>query len=162
SAVWDPLTPTPLSSRGGLVSAVAIAPSQQGVYYAGTDKGEIFVTRNHGADFMPERDAGLPVGLPGVIVNGITIDPNNSPVAYAMLSGTGIAGHVWRTSTSGTIWGNLSSNLPNVNAYSMVVDPRPGLGAPMGKLYVATEIGIFVSINSGSSWSVLGQGLPHV
>src|SRR5205823_1772645 len=119
TSVWDPLTPNPLSTRGGLVSAVAIAPQSdiQGVYYAGTDKGEVFVTLNHGADGMPERDSGLPVGVSGVVVNGITVNPRNKTTAapnpeltaYAMLGGTGVAGHVWRTTNGGQTWTNVSA-----------------------------------------------------
>jgi hypothetical protein len=172
SAVWDPVTPNALSTRGGLISALAVAPqsSIQGVYYAGTDRGEVFVTLDHGADGMPERDTGLPVAFPGVVINGLAInprdptpaDPNPFLTAYAMLSGTGIAGHVWRTTNGGLNWTNVSGNLPNVPAYAMVIDPRPGLGAPGGKIYVSTELGVYVSLDNANSWAPLGLGLPHV
>src|SRR5262249_15920964 len=62
SNVWDVVgTPNvPLSATGDLITAQAFAPSAGGVYYAGTDHGEVFVTFNNGADFWNERDFGLP------------------------------------------------------------------------------------------------------
>src|SRR5262249_53460826 len=135
-AVWDPLSTT-LSSQGGLISALALAPSQDGIFYAGTDIGEVFVTLNNGADGFPLRNVGLPTN---VIVNAIVVDPNDPLTAYVMTGGTvGVAGHVWKTVNGGQTWTNFSANLPNVPAYAMVIDQRPGLGIPNGRIFVATE-----------------------
>ncbi len=48
-----------------------------------------------------------------------------------------------------------------VNA--LVDDPRsqPASGAPNGRLYVGTDVGVYVSVNGGGSWTLLGVGLPH-
>jgi hypothetical protein len=52
------------------------------------------------------------------------------------------------------------TSLPNQAAYALVVDPRPAAGAPVGFLYVGTQVGVYVSVNGGASWSALGQALP--
>jgi hypothetical protein len=159
SNVWDVVgnPNAPLSATGGLITALAFAPSVGGVYYAGTDHGELFVTFNNGADFWNERD----LGLPRAKVNGITVDPTNDLVAYVMFAAS--AGNsVWKTTNGGKTWNNISSNLPKVPAYAMVIDPRTTGGAVNGHIYLATQVGVFVSPNAGASWLRLGLGMPNV
>src|SRR5262249_47484348 len=47
-------------------------------------------------------------------------------------------------------------------ANALVIDPRSSPGAPNGKLYVATDVGIYTSSNGGTIWQKLGVGLPNV
>lgn len=157
SRAWSDLVGRPLSSRGGVVTSLAIANTPLGGVYAGTDKGEIFVTLNNGLDNWPERSAGLP----NQRVNGITVHPNNPLIAYAMFNGRG-NGHVFKTTNGGVTWTNISSNLPDFPTYAMAIDPRKTSSAPGGRLYVGTEVGVYVSYNGGLSWSRLGLGLPNV
>jgi hypothetical protein len=151
---WDPISPI-LSTQGGLISAVSFTP-QAGAAYAGTYLGEVFVTVNNGADQWPERDAGLPKAP----VTAITVDPSNSQIAYVLFATAG--GSVWRTTNAGLSWTNISGNLPGVGARGLAVDPNAGLGAPHGKLYVALDTGVYVSVNGGQSWQPLAAGLPSV
>jgi hypothetical protein len=164
--VWDavpssrtanPNSPIPLSSTGGLVTALALAPSTSGVYYAGTDKGEVFVTFNGGADNWFQRNTGLPAAR----VNGITVDPNNPNTAYVMLAAAG-GSSVWRTINGGLTWANVTHNLPPVAAYALIIDPRTTGGATNGRIYVATDVGVFISMDLAATWQRLGQGLPNV
>ena len=78
---------------------------------------------------------------------------------------TGVAS-VYRSTDAGQTWkqvvGTGSTSLPLVPSYSMVIDPRPTFGANGGHIYVGTDVGAYVSIDNGQSWSVLGQGLPPV
>jgi hypothetical protein len=171
SNVWDPVgsASQPLSPTGGLVSALAFAPSRSGLYFAGTDHGEVFVIDNAAAPpAVPswvEIDAGLPAafrtGPNYVKVNGITVDPNNPNVVYVMFASNG-GNSVWRTTDFGATWTNISSSLPPFPAYALVVDPRTLGGAPMGRLYVATQVGVFQSLDNAATWQRLGQGLPNV
>lgn len=139
-----------------LVTALAFAPSIQGGIYAGTDRGEVFVTLNNGQDNWPLRNAGLPSGK----INGIMVNPKNPLNAFVMFDGKGI-GHVFSTTDGGKTWKNISSNLPDYPAYSMAYDTRSLTGAPNGRLYLGTEIGVYTSYNGGASWARLGSGLPN-
>src|SRR5262249_27257571 len=139
SNVWDVISP--VLSNTGFVSALAFAPSASGVYYAGTDDGKVFYQKP-GLNW-PQRSTGLPSG---VKINGIMVDPNNADVAYVMLGGkTGIA-HVFKTTNAGQSWtalgGSGTAKLPDVSAYSMVIDKRALPGAPNGLIYVGTDVGV--------------------
>src|SRR5207248_10193206 len=61
-----------------------------------------------------------------------------------------------------TNWTNISLSLPAVPAYALVDDPRTTGGATNGRLYVATEVGVFASTDLGTTWQRLGQGMPNV
>ena len=77
-------------------------------------------------------------------------------------AGNGIgAPHVYRSVDRGSHWLNISSNLPDVPASSVVVDPNDA-----NTLYVAMDTGIYVTTQvascvSGDCWTVLGTGLPN-
>jgi hypothetical protein len=174
-ALWDQISRTLMSDTSGskfgttpngiFLSALAFAPSGADALYAGTEDGRIFVDLNNGNFNFPEHS--IPWGLaPGVFaprINGITVDPTNQLVAYAMVGSTvgvtvnGVhAGHVWRTTNGGATWTDVSSNLPDVPAYSMAIDPTHS------KIYVGTEFGVYVTANAGATWVRFGQGLPNV
>ena len=154
--VWDPISPILSKRNGGIgtITSVTFTPTS-GAYYAATDQGEVFFTANNGADLWPERDAGLPHAK----VNAIVTDPNDGRVAYALFnSGNGNA--VWRTTDYGQHWTNISAGLPGGGAHDLAIDHSPGLGAPQGKLYVATDAGVFFSNNNGASWLPPAVGQP--
>jgi ligand-binding sensor domain-containing protein len=50
---------------------------------------------------------------------------------------------------------SISGDLPEAPVNAMLVDPDyPNV------LYVGTDVGCYVSANTGASWQVLGTGLP--
>ncbi len=157
----------PLSKKGGVISAASFAPTNNQIIYAGTNKGEVFVTLNNGGDFFQEIDAGLPTGG---IISSITVDPNNPLLVYVTIGGLAAGSNIFKgvlTDTNGkatAAWTNITGNLVGQTADALVDDPRsqPGSGAPNGRLYVGTNTGVYVSVNGGANWTVLGVGLPHV
>ncbi len=152
---FDPLSST-ISPTGGLVTAVAFALSKPGFYYAGTNKGEIFVTTNTGADGFPERDNGLPKAQ----VNEIVVDPNNALHAFAVFGGLSIP-HVWATNDGGMTWTNISGNLANVETHTIAFDPGVTAAAPNGTIYVGNDSGVFATVDGGKNWKSPAAGLPH-
>jgi hypothetical protein len=102
----------------------------------------------------------------GFDVSSIAVDPSDSTgsTVYATVMGFGVA-HVYRSLNAGATWTNISANLPNAPANSIVVDPN----SPV-TVYVAMDTGVYVATDvttcapatgAGSCWSVLGAGLPN-
>jgi hypothetical protein len=160
--LWQDKVGHPLSTLGGVISAAAVAPSNINVLYAGTDMGEVFVTLNGGQDNWPGGviSRTLPAGTP---VTSITVDPSNARHAYVTVGGTGSYSHVWQTNNAGVTWtplaGTTAANrLPrSVPVYSLVTDTQNG------HLYLGTEVGLFVSIDQGATWTTFGNGsVPNV
>jgi hypothetical protein len=153
---WDSVSSSAGIQTGAVVTAAAIAPSGQDVFYVGTDAGTVYVTQNNGADGFPLESSGLP----GARINGLTVDPNNPNLAYAMLGGIGID-HVFMTNNGGQTWTDIGAGLPDVPAFSMAIDPTSVPGALQGRLYLGTQVGVYISADRGKTWSQLGLGLPH-
>jgi photosystem II stability/assembly factor-like uncharacterized protein len=157
---WDQISPI---LTQGTITALAIAASGRQAYYVGTDRGEVFVDLRNGSTPFALRNTGLPA----LQINGIAVDPSNENIAYVAFDGflTG-QGRIFRTIDGGLTWQDVSGSgagrLPDQPAYAVAVDPRPQPGAPGGKLYAGTETGVFVSVDGGTSWQQLGQGIPNV
>jgi hypothetical protein len=144
-------------------TAMAFGPSGTDVFYVGTEGGQVFVDLRDGGDGFPNRTAGLlPFYTNGPVrINGITVDPNDPKTAYVMTSGAQ-DNHVFKTTDAGVTWTSVSAGLPKVPAYSMAIDRRPSPGAPNGKLFLGTDVGVYVSLDGGATWAKFGQGLPNV
>ncbi len=77
-------------------------------------------------------------------------------------AGNGInAAHLYRSTDAGAHWTNVSSNLPNAPANSVVVDPNDA-----NTLYVAMDTGVYVTTQvttcaTANCWSIYGTSLPN-
>jgi hypothetical protein len=107
---------------------------------------------NGGGQFNPD----------GFDVSSIATDAHDATgkTVYATIMGFGIA-HLYRSTNAGASWANISSNLPNAPANSVVVDPNDA-----NTLYVALDTGVYVTTQvttctSSSCWSIYGVGLPN-
>ena len=103
----------------------------------------------------------------GFDVSSLAVDAHDATgrTVYATVmgfAGNGVnAPHVYRSVDAGVHWVNVSSNLPNAPANSVVVDPNDA-----NTLYVALDTGVYVttqvtSCATANCWSVYGAGLPN-
>ncbi len=115
------------------------------------------VTNGQGATFNPG----------GFDISSLAADPHDATgkTIYATVmgfSGNGInAAHLYRSVDGGADWTNVSSNLPNAPANSVVVDPNDA-----NTLYVAMDTGVYVTTEittcaSANCWSIYGSSLPN-
>jgi photosystem II stability/assembly factor-like uncharacterized protein len=90
----------------------------------------------------------------------LAFDPTDEDVAYVTYGGFG-GDHVWRTTNGGGSWQSLDGRgaaaLPDLPVLSMAVDP----GDP-ARLYLGTDLGVFVSTDGGDSWAVENTGFANV
>jgi len=151
---WGVIKP-PFSST--FVSAVAIAPGNSDVIWAGHEDGSVYATLN-GTDpspFWRRMDEGSP-GLPNRCCTRITISPDNANRVYVTFGGFS-SGNVWRTTDGGTRWTDISGNLPQAPVSSLIIHPHVG-----NYLYLGTEVGVFASMDDGTSWSPSNDGPANV
>lgn len=101
-------------------------------------------------------------------ISSIAVDSSDSTgrTVYATVMGFGFP-HVYRSTNAGTSWTNISSNLPDAPANSVVVDPNNPL-----IVYVALDTGVYATSDvttcvsaatgaTGNCWGVLGTALPN-
>jgi hypothetical protein len=158
---WAPLSTPGVAgwSTSGRIDAVAIAATNGNAIYAAAG-GHVFVTTNRGASWS-QRDP-VPGPSPALRWGAIAIDPTNYLTAYIVAAtfSDRSGGHVWRTTNGGTTWTNITSNLPDLPVWSMVLDTHgPGSGDDV--IYLGTDLGVYFSANQGVSWAPLGLGLPN-
>ncbi len=160
---WIPISPDltggPLSGNSGQVNGtlttLAVSPLDGSVLWAGSDDGFVHVSTDDGFVWT-DVSADLPVRW----VTSVRTDPFSADTAYVTISGFRWAGplpHVYRTTDLGANWDAIAGNLPEAPANDFLADPiQPG------HYYVATDVGVYETINGGVSWSALGEGLPNV
>jgi len=104
----------------------------------------------------------------GTQATGITPDPNNANNAFLSVSGftaaTGV-GHVFKTADFGITWTRADGAggplpLPDVTVLRVLVDRQDPTG---NTLYAATDIGVFQSLDGGTTWAAFNLGtMPAV
>ncbi len=153
---WTKISPQLTDYSGGrlgTITTIAVAPTNSNVIYVGSDDSHIWVSSDNGSTWNEISD-----GLPIRWVTRVAVDPTNENIVYATFNGLrwkDPESHVFRSTDKGTSWADISSNLPDapVNAFAVdYVEPN--------RLYLGNDVGMYVSFNSGQSWSVLGEGLP--
>ena len=89
----------------------------------------------------------------------MTFDPWNANVAYATYSTFG-GTHVWKSTDAGANWSALDgtgTTIPDLPVHSIVVDPTNS-----SRLYVGTDLGVFVSTDGGLNWLAENTGFGQV
>jgi PKD repeat protein len=90
----------------------------------------------------------------------LTFDPANKNVAYATYSSFGVP-HVWKSTDAGATWASIdgagSTGIPDIPVHCIVVDP-----GNTSRLYVGTDLGVFVSTDGGANWSIENTGFANV
>jgi hypothetical protein len=136
---------------GSSISSIGASTSANTVY-VGTKGGHIFSSGSNGSA-GPWTDVAMPA-----YVTDIVVDPNDVTHAYASVSGFG-HDHVYETTNSGTNWNSISSTMDvDAPANGIAVDWRSG----KGQVYVATDVGTFVSDDDGATWADATPGMPRV
>lgn len=137
----------------GTITTIAVAPSDSATIYVGTDDANVWVSTNYGSLW-----SRIDTGLPNRWVSRVAVDPYDDAVAYVTFSGLrddDPLPHVFRTENGGSVWSDISGNLPDAPVNDIVVDPNA-----TSTLYVATDVGVFVTLDLGGTWSALGTAMP--
>jgi photosystem II stability/assembly factor-like uncharacterized protein len=138
---------------GNPVLSLAVSASSPDTALAGTapihSRARIFRTTNGGSDWS---DVTGP--LPDRYPSDLAVDPTDSRVVYAAFMGYGTS-HLFRSSDAGSSWNDIGAGLPDVPTSAVTVDPdHPEI------IYVGTDLGVWVSPNTGVSWHEFVSGLP--
>ncbi|HEV3221129.1 MAG TPA: sialidase family protein [Candidatus Acidoferrales bacterium] len=170
------------SGEGNFLTAIGVSPSVPAVVYVGASDATVQITKNAGPA-TTVTFTNVSAGLPPRAVAKIFVDPadlagNTAYVAFAgfaidqSLNGAtaDLQGHIFKTVNGGTNWADVSchtsdcaaplvSDLPNTPVNDLILDPDD---PARNTLYAATDIGMYVTTNGGSSWAAMGTGLPNV
>jgi photosystem II stability/assembly factor-like uncharacterized protein len=139
----------------GTLTTIGVGKTNSNVLFAGLDEGRLWTSKDLGVNWT--RLDLLDPDIPGTWVTRVIVDPTNHDVAYATFSGFRTGNHtpyVSKTTDGGTTWTNISGNLPQA--------PVNGIVLQGSSIYVATDVGVYVTRNGGTSWNAFGTDLPNV
>ncbi|HVL13313.1 MAG TPA: PDZ domain-containing protein, partial [Gemmata sp.] len=157
-----PISPDLTATKRGSMTAIAESPRNPDVLWAGTDDGNLWVTRDGGAKWENLLDKLKAAGLPGPRWVA-TIEPSRAADGrcYVCLDAhrsDDDKPYVYATEDYGATWKPITANLPAFGSTRCLREDytNPDL------LYCGTEFGIWVSVNRGGSWANLNNNLPTV
>lgn len=165
--VWsmDAVAKNQSTSIFGNIVSLCESPKNENLLYAGTDDGLIQVTEDGGKTWrktekftnVPElKLAGYTIGT---FVQYIVASQHNENVVYAAFNNLrqgDFKPYICKSSDKGKTWTSISSNLPELGSVYCIAEDykNPNL------LFCGTEYGFFFSLNGGTSWTKLINGMP--
>ena len=145
------------------ITALAESPVRPGLLYAGTDDGNVWLTRNDGATWenLTPKLAGLvPANTWVSRVEPSSADTNVFYVAFDGHRTNDFKPYVFMTSDYGRTFRSIAANLPSDGADFVHVIREDPYNAKL--LFVGTDVGAYVSMDRGGSWQKFMTGLPTV
>src|SRR6185436_6037341 len=143
------------------IYTISESPRNRDVIWAGTDDGNLQLTRDGGKTWT--NVAGNLPGVPkGTWVSTVEASPHDEATAFATLDGHArgdMKTWVFKTADFGRTWTSLApdSKESPLEGYAHVVrqDPKnPDL------LFLGTELGLFISVDGGARWARFTGNFP--
>ncbi len=138
----------------GTLSTIAESPLKFGLLYAGTDDGNVQLSKDGGNTWSNVSNK-LPKGL---YVSRVTASAFKEGRVYASLNGyrnDNFLPYLYVSEDYGTTWKQFGKDLPNEPINVIKEDNKYD-----SILYVGTDGGLYASINAGNSFMGWTNGLP--
>ncbi len=138
------------------IVALAESPKKPGLVYAGTDDGHLHVTMDDGKRWS-EITAAL---RSRKWISRVVASQHTEGTVYVAQRGReddDFTPYLYKSVDYGGTFTSIAGNIPAGSVNVIREDP----GDP-NTLYVATDFGVFVSVDGARNWRVLGGNLPSV
>jgi photosystem II stability/assembly factor-like uncharacterized protein len=156
---WEAISPdlTKDKPQGNVpfstISTLAESNLKFGLIYAGSDDGNLCVTKNAGGSW--ERiDVGLPQDR---WISSVFPSPHEEATVFVSLNGyryDEFKTYLFMSKDYGKTWTSVKGNLPESVANVIVQDPvNPSI------LYCGLDMGTFTSLDGGTTWHLFNQAL---
>ena len=139
----------------GTLSYLIESPHKAGVFYTGSDDGNVHITQDDGKSWQDIT----PKNLGETLVNAIEVSPHDPATVYIATTKYKLGDYspaIYKSNNYGKSWKNISSGIPN-GAHTRVVREDQNT---KGLLYAGTELGVYISFNDGASWEAFQRNLP--
>lgn len=157
---WDNAWDIYAMSNYSTITSLSESPVKQGLVYAGTDDGLIQITENDGESWRKITVAA--VGAPSTaFVNDIKADLYDENTVYVCLDNHkfgDLKPYFFKSTDKGKSWKKMTKNLPETTLVWRVVQDH----VKKELMFLATEFGIYTSLNGGAEWHQLKGGLPTI
>jgi photosystem II stability/assembly factor-like uncharacterized protein len=90
-------------------------------------------------------------------ISRVATDPVDENTMYVLRTGFSPGNKVWKTTDLGQTWTNISGNLPDLPCNDLFIYPENPKN-----LFVANDIGVYYSADTGLTWNFASEGMPFV
>ncbi len=140
------------------VSAIAVAPGDDSLIWAGSSDGLVHVTTDGGAHWHAVTPAALPKWSRISSIEPSHVDRNTAYLTARRYMWDDFTPYVFKTTDLGAHWTAITNGLPNDEyAFAIRQDPNDA-----NLLFLATKSSVYVSLNGGDTWRSLTLNLPAV
>lgn len=140
------------------IFTIAESPLDENVIWAGTDDGNLQVTRDGGKTWT--NVAGNVPGLPkNTMVHHVEASVHGKGTAYAVFTGyqTGDKKpYVYKTTDYGATWKSLVT--PDIQSFCRNIQEDY---VNENLLFLGTEMGLYITIDGGKSWMKFTNNMPN-
>jgi hypothetical protein len=143
-------------ARYHTISTLHESPLDPDLLYVGTTDGNVW--RGNPASF---NWTNISAGLPDRYVSSLKASPNLTDRVFVTHTGyksNDFSPHLHRSDDRGATWTPISGDLPNLAVNDIFILP----GHQDSILFVATDGGIYGTLDGGQHWERLGTGMPIV
>ena len=142
------------------ITTIAESPLKFGLVWAGTDDGNLWVTKDGGGHWQKVSNQFPTPDGERLWVTKVTTSPFDTSAAFVSLSGYTydlFHSYTYKTSDYGHTWTSISGDLPQENVNVIRQDPvNPHL------LFAGTDGGAYLSLDDGHNWQVFTSKFPNV
>ncbi len=157
---WDNPWDIYAMSNYNSITSLSQSPLDANVIYAGTDDGIIQVTQDGGKTWNKIMTSSLSGVSDRAFVNDIKADLHDKGTVYVVLDNHkegDFEPYVFKSTNFGQTWTSIVNNIPERTLTWRIVQDH----IKSDLLFLATEFGVYVSLNGGAKWEKLG-GTPTI
>jgi photosystem II stability/assembly factor-like uncharacterized protein len=155
----DDLYDASAMSQYATISHLCESPLVQGLLYVGTDDGLIQVSEDGGATW---REAAALPGVPEMsLINNVKASGHDADTVYAIANAHQLGDfspYLFVSQDRGRSWQAIAGDLPE-NTLIWAIE-QDHVNADL--LFIATEFGLYVSVNGGEKWHKLSGNVPTI
>jgi len=147
----------------GTVVSLAESPIRAGVLYAGTDDGNVWVTNDDGktwTDLTARFAKLLPANTYVTRIEPSRVDINRWYITFDNHRNGDFTPYVFATTDGGKSFRSIAANLPRGGPDFVHVVREDPVNPDL--LYLGTDVGAYMSLDRGASWTKFMNGLPTV
>ena len=142
------------------IFTITESPLNENIIWAGTDDGNIQVTKNGGKSWknVIGNVSGVPKNTWVYHIEASVHDENTAYVVFDGHTSGDMKAYAYKTNDLGKTWTNI---IPNDDVIGFTRNIQEDYENP-NLLFLGTELGLYITINGGNRWSKFAKNVPPV
>ena len=151
------LVPKGAEKQRGVIYALAPSFKTLSTLWAGTDDGQVWITRDSGKNWSNITPPELTAWSKVTQISASHFDEQTAYASVSRFRINDIHPYIYRTHDGGKTWKLIIAGLPDFGPVDTVREDR----VRKGLLFAGTENAVWVSFDDGDHWQSLQLNLPH-